>query len=76
MTVVKNILSNVMMNGNTWVYNPKTQKKVVVKRDSSRRYYMTEIEGVNESTKLHRVTYDTVCSNLNYLTKHGFKIYY
>lgn len=61
--------------GCVWFVNTENypyKKRVLVKYDSYRRYYMSTING----DTLCRVSEDTFRSNVEYLIKHNFHISY
>lgn len=56
--------------GHVWFFNSATRQKVLVERDTTRRYYMSCI---NDNI-MHRVDADTFKSNVEWLMAHEFYI--
>ena len=57
-----------------WLYNVDSTQKVMLKYDSTRRYFMSQIELRNGKCALQRVPKDVFVNNVEYLMNKGFHI--
>ena len=57
-----------------WLSNSTTRQMVMLKYDSTRRYFMSQIKGWNDKKPLQRVPKDVFVNNIEYLMSQGFYI--
>lgn len=62
--------------GHVWFFNSITRKKIDLKYDTTRRYFMTTLyNGDYEKTpSMQRVSQDVFENNIKWLSEHGFSI--
>ena len=57
-----------------WLSNCDTKTMVMLKYDSTRRYFMSQIKGWKEEKPLQRVPKDVFINNIEYLMSKGYYI--